>query len=107
MITIAKHVSILKTLSVPQYIGSVGYIGHSIANQGAVVLGHCTDCVISNEAIVGENAICTECVIMEGAYIKKGARVHKAIIGPGTIIEEKEQINVDGDSVVLIARRNK
>ena len=95
------------TYSVPQYVGPVGYIGHSIANQGAVILGHVTDCVISNEAIIGENAICTECVIMEGAHIKKGARVHKAIIGPGTIIEEKERINVDGDSVVLVSRRNK
>ena len=95
------------TYSVPQYIGPVGYIGHSIANQGSVVLGHVTDCVISNEAIICENAVCTECVIMEGALIKKGAHVHKAIIGPGTVIEEKEQINVDGDSVVLVSRRVK
>ena len=95
------------TYSVPQYVGNAGFISHSIANQGAVILGHVTNCVISNEAIIGEGAICTDCVIMEGAYIKKGARVHKAIIGPGTIIEEKERINEDGDSVVLIARRNK
>ena len=95
------------TYSVPQYIGPVGYIGHSIANQGSVILGHVTDCVISNEAIVCENAVCSKCVIMEGALIKKGAHVHNAIIGPGTVIEEKEQINVDGDSIVLVSRRVK
>ena len=93
------------TYSVPQYVGPVGYIGHSIANQGSIILGHVTDCVISNEVLIEENAVCTECVIMEGARIKKGARIHKAIIGPGTVVEEREQINVDGDSVVLVARR--
>ena len=95
------------TYSVPQYIGPVGYIGHSIANQGAVVLGHVTDCVISNEAIVGENAVCTRCVIMEGAHVRRGAKVHNAIIAPGTVIEEKEEINLGSDEVVLISRRAK
>ena len=95
------------TYSVPQYIGANGYIAHSIANQGSVILGHVTDCVISNEAMVEENAICTKCVIMEGARIGKGARVHNAIIAPGTIIEDREEINRDGDSVVLISRRVK
>ena len=93
------------TYSVPQYIGPVGYIGHSIANQGSVILGHVTNCVISNEAIISENAVCTNCVIMEGAYIKKGAKVHNAIIGPGSIIEEKEEINVGGEEIVLVYRR--
>ena len=95
------------TPSVPQYVGPLGYISHSIANQGSIVLGHVTNCVISNEAIIEEYAICTNCVIMQGAVIKKGARVHNAIIGPGTIIEEKEEINVDGQDIVLISRRIK
>ncbi len=95
------------TYSVPQYIGPVGYIGHSIANQGSVILGHVTDCVISSEVVIEENAVCTKCVIMEGARVKRGAKVHNAIIGPGTVIEEKEEINLDNDEVVLIARRGK
>ena len=95
------------TYSVPQYVGPVGYIGHSISNQGAVILGHVTDSVISNEALICENAVCTRCVIMEDVLIKKGAKVHNAIIAPGTVIEEKEEINLDGKEVVLISRRNK
>ena len=95
------------TYSVPQYIGPNGYIGHSIANQGAVILGHATDCVISNEVVIEENAVCTKCVIMEGAQIKRGAKVNNAIIAPGTIIEPREEINLDSDEVVLISRRVK
>ena len=95
------------TYSVPQYIGPSGYIAHSIANQGSVVLGHVTDSVISSEVIIEENAVCTKCVIMEGAQIKAGAKVHNAIIAPYTIIEPKEEINLDGDEVVLISRRVK
>ena len=95
------------TYSVPQYIGPVGYIGHSIANQGAVILGHATDCVISNEVVIEENAVCTKCVLMEGARICKGAKVHNAIIAPYTVIEPREEINLDGEEVVLISRRVK
>ena len=95
------------TYSVPQYIGPVGYIGHSIANQGSVILGHVTDCVISNEVLIEENAVCTRCVLMEGAQVKAGAKVHNAIIAPYTIIEPKEEINLDSDEVVLISRRVK
>ena len=95
------------THSVPQYVGPNGYIGHSIANQGSVVLGHATDCVISSEAIIGENAVCTRCVIMEGAHIHAGAKVHNAIIAPYTIIEPREEINLGGDEVVLVSRRVK
>ena len=95
------------TYSVPQYIGPNGYIGHSIANQGAVILGHATDCVISNEVVIEENAVCTKCVIMEGAKVQRGAKVHNAIIAPGSIIEPREEINLGNDEVVLISRRIK
>ena len=93
--------------SVPQYVGPNGYIGHSIANQGSVVLGHVTGSVISSEVIIEENAVCTKCVIMEGAQVKQGAKVHNAIIAPYTIIEPREEINLDGNEVVLISRRIK
>ena len=93
--------------SVPQYVGPNGYVGHSIANQGSVVLGHVTDCVISSEVVIEENAVCTRCVIMEGAQVKAGAKVHNAIIAPYTIIEPREEINLGGDEVVLVSRRVK
>ena len=80
---------------------------HSIANQGSVILGHVTDSVISSEVIIEENAVCTKCVVMEGAHIQRGAKVHNAIIAPYTIIEPREEINLDSDEVVLISRRVK
>lgn len=93
------------TSSVPQYIGPQGSIKKSITNQGAIILGNVDQCVISNEAIIEEDAVCTRCVIMSGARIKVGAKIHNAIIGPNTIIESDETINLDGDDIVLVARR--
>ena len=90
------------TYSVPHYIGRDAHITRSIANQGAIILGNCDSCVISNEAIIWEDAVCTECVIMSGAVINKGAKVHKAIIAPNTVIEAGAEINLDSDDVVLL-----
>ena len=93
------------TYSVPQYVGPVGKITHSVANQGAIILGTVDSCVISNEAIIEEGAVCTRCVIMDGVRVKVGAKVHNAIIAPGTVIQEKEKINLGNDEIVLISRR--
>ena len=90
------------TYSVPHYIGRDAHITRSIANQGAIILGNCDSCVISNEAIIWEDAVCTECVIMSGAVINKGAKVHKAIIAPNTVIEAGAEINLGSDDVVLL-----
>ena len=90
------------TYSVPHYIGREAHITRSIANQGAIILGNCDACVISNEAIIWEDAVCTECVIMSGAVINKGAKVHKAIIAPNTVIEAGAEINLCSDDVVLL-----
>ena len=90
------------TYSVPHYIGRDAHITRSIANQGAIILGNCDSCVISNEAIIWEDAVCTECVIMSGAVINKGAKVHKAIIAPNTVIEAGAEINLGSDDVVSL-----
>ena len=90
------------TYSVPQYIGRQGSIKRSIANQGSVILGSVDSCVISNEAIIAEDAICTRCVIMEGAYVHRGAKVNNAIIAPGAVVDDNEEINLDSDEIVLV-----
>lgn len=92
------------TYSVPQYVGPVGDIKSSIANQGAIILGKVDQCVISNEAIVEENAVCTRCVIMQGARVKVGAKINNAIIGPDAVIESNTKINLNSDEIVLIAK---
>ena len=95
------------TYSVPQYIGPVGSIKRSIANQGSVILGNVDSCVISSNALIEENAVCTRCVIMAGAHIKQGAKVHNAIIAPGVVIENNEEINLGNDEIVLISKEAK
>ena len=88
------------TYSVAQYIGPKGSVKNSVVNQGAVILGKVDTCVISNEAIIEEDAVCTRCVIMQGAVVRKGARVHNAIIGPDTVVEGDN--NLGKDEVVLL-----
>ncbi len=90
--------------SIPQFIGKLGSIKRSIANQGAIILGTADTCVISNGATIDVGAVCTRCVIMEGAVVKKGAKVNNAIIAPYTTVEENAEINLNSDKVVLIAK---
>lgn len=95
------------THSVPQYIGMQGSVTHSIANQGAIILGSIDSCVVSNEAVIEENAVCTRCVIMAGARIKKGAKLHNCIVAPGVTVEEKAKINLNQDEIVLVSGGSK
>ncbi len=92
------------TYSVPQYIGPVGSVKRTIANQGAIILGSVDSCVISSDVIVEEEVECTRCVIMSGARIKIGAKVNNAIIAPNVVIGEKEEINLNSNKVVLISK---
>ena len=92
------------TYSVPQYVGPVGSIKRSIANQGAIILGSVDGCVISSDAIIEEEAECTNCVIMTGARVKIGAKIHNAIIAPNVVVNEREEINLNSDKVVLISK---
>lgn len=92
------------TYSVPEYIGPVGSIKRSIANQGAIILGSVDTCVVSNEAIIEENAVCTRCVIMEGARVKTGAKIKNAIIAPDTVVPSNAKVNLKGDEIVLISK---
>ena len=95
------------TYSVPQYIGPVGSITRSIANQGAIILGKVDSCVISSDAVIEEDAECTRCVIMRGARIKVGAKVNNAIIAPDVVVEAGEEINLGKDEIVLISNGGK
>lgn len=88
----------------PQFIGKLGKVTRSIANQGATILGKVDACVISQDAFVDVGAVCTKCVIMEGATVKKGAKVNNAIIAPNAVVEENAEVNLKSDKVVLIAK---
>ena len=90
---------------VPQYVGPRGSIKNSIINQGAIILGSVESSVISTGAVVAKDAKCVRAVIMENAVIKSGAVIENVIVAPNSVIEENEQINVGGDTVILVNKR--
>lgn len=70
------------TFSRPQFIDSNASVKDSIINQGAVIKGDVSHCVISNEVYVEEGASVVNCAVMPGAVIKKGVHVENALVGP-------------------------
>ena len=90
------------TYSLPHYLGREGSIVSSIANQGAIILGHVKSSVISNEVLIEENAIVDKCVVMEGSVIKQGAKVYNAILAPNTVIEAGVEVNLGNEEVILV-----
>jgi len=90
----------------PSYIGPVGSIKHSIANQGAIILGNITDCVVSDNVLIEEDCVLTRCVVMSGAVIKRGAKINNAIIAPDTHVSEDAKINLKNKEVILISGKN-
>ena len=90
------------TYSLPHYLGREGSIVSSIANQGAIILGHVKSSVISNEVLIEEDAIVDKCVVMEGSVIRRGAKVYNAILAPNTIIEAGVEVNLKNEEVILV-----
>ena len=90
------------TYSLPHYLGRMASINSSIANQGAIILGHVKSSVISNEVLIDEEAVVDRCVVMEGSVIKRGAKVYNAIVAPYTVIEAGVEVNLNNKEVVLV-----
>ena len=90
------------TYSLPQYLGREASIVSSIANQGAIILGHVKSSVISNEVLIEEDAIVDKCVVMEGSIIRRGAKVYNAILAPNTVIEAGVEVNLKNEEVILV-----
>ena len=90
------------TYSLPQYLGREASIVSSIANQGAIILGHVKSSVISNEVLIEEDAIVEKCVVMEGSVIKRGAKLYNAILAPNTVIEAGVEVNLKNEEIILV-----
>ena len=90
------------TYSLPHYLGRQASISSSIANQGAIILGHVKSSVISNEVLIEEEAVVDRCVVMEGSVIKRGAKVYNTIVAPYTVIEAGVEVNLNSDEVALV-----
>ena len=90
------------TYSLPHYLGVEGSIQSSIANQGAIILGHVKSSVISNEVLIEEDAIIDRCVVMEGSTIRRGAKVSNTIVAPYTVIEAGVEVNQNSKEIALV-----
>ena len=90
------------TYSLPQYLGREASIVSSIANQGAIILGHVKSSVISNEVLIEEDAIVEKCVVMEGSVIKRGAKLYNAILAPNTVVEAGVEVNLKNEEIILV-----
>ena len=90
------------TYSLPQYLGRQASIVSSIANQGAIILGHVKSSVISNEVLIEEDAIVDKCVVMEGSVIKRGAKLYNTIVAPDTVVEAGVEVNLNQKEIALI-----
>ena len=90
------------TYSLPHYLGREASISSSIANQGAIILGHVKSSVISNEVLIEEEAVVDRCVVMEGSVIKRGAKVYNTIVAPYTVIEAGVEVNLKNEEVALV-----
>ena len=90
------------TYSLPHYLGVEGSIQSSIANQGAIILGHVKSSVISNEVLIEEDAIIDRCVVMEGSIIRRGAKVSNTIVAPYTVIEAGVEVNQNSKEIALV-----
>lgn len=95
------------TRSHPQYIGKKAKVKNSLINQGAVILGEVERCVISNEVVVAEGAVVKNSVLMPGVKIRANAKVNNAIVAPETTVSQGEEINLNGEEVVLVTNRRK
>ncbi len=90
------------THSLPQYFGDKATVKDSLINQGALIYGHVEQSIISNEVVVEEGAKVIRSVLMPGTRIGKNAVVENAILGSNSIVQEKEIVNKNNDSIVLI-----
>ncbi len=90
------------TNSVPQYVGKNASVKNSIVNQGAIILGHVANSVISNEVIVGQGAKITNSVIMPHVTIGKDVVINNAIVINDLEIEDGRTINENSDKIVLV-----
>jgi glucose-1-phosphate adenylyltransferase len=80
----------------PHYIGNTGKVKSSLLNEGCIIHGEVSNCVLFPGVVVGENSTVTDSVIMPGVkigenvIIKKSIIMSNVIIPPGTIIEDKK-----------------
>lgn len=80
----------------PHYISNTGKVKSSLLNEGCIIHGEVSNCVLFPGVVVGENSVVVDSVVMPGVKIGDNARITKSIImsnvtiPSGAVIENKE-----------------
>ncbi|MBP5091826.1 MAG: glucose-1-phosphate adenylyltransferase [Bacilli bacterium] len=91
------------THSGPQFIGKNAVVKDCLINQGALILGSADHCVISSEVVIEEGAVCKNAVLMHGVHVGKDAKVVDALVGPGSHIDDGQEVYGEDSDIALIA----
>ena len=94
--------------ALPEYIGPNGKVEHSYVNQGAVILGHAKDSVISNGVTIEEGATVEQSVLLPGVTVGAGAKVYKALVADNIKIDADTKVgSLSSKEVTLVAKHVK
>ena len=94
--------------ALPEYIGPNGKVEHSYVNQGAVILGHAKESVISNGVTIEEGAIVEQSVLLPGVTVGAGAKVYKALVADNIKIDADTKVgSLSSKEVTLVAKHVK
>ncbi|MCB2294964.1 glucose-1-phosphate adenylyltransferase [Clostridium algoriphilum] len=85
----------------PQYIGANAKINNALLNEGCIVFGEISNCVLFQGVHVGKNTKITNSVILPNTKIGDNVVIDKAIIGSDVIIGYNTRIGNGHDIIVI------
>lgn len=87
----------------PHYISSTGKVRASLLNEGCIIHGEVSNCVLFPGVEIGENSVVTDSVIMHGVKIGANANICKSIIMSHISIPSDTVIgDMDSDEIILV-----
>ena len=87
----------------PTFIGANAEVDESIISNGTKILGTVKHSIISNSAIVEENATIIDSILLPGAKVCSGATVQRAILGENSIVESNVTVgNCDPSTDITV-----
>ena len=89
----------------PHYLTETSEVENSMINEGCVIEGKISNCILAQNIYVEKNAQVENSVILSNTMIKSGAKVRNAVIMEDLIIESNAEIGLD-DKISLISKEH-
>lgn len=86
----------------PHFIGSSGKVTNSLINQGCIIEGEVTNCVIFKGVHIKKGSKLKDCVVFPDVIIEENITINKALIEDKQVIDT-DYLNED-NKVLLLAR---